>query len=67
MQYTCCDTDNRFGLGSGVISETLNTWDEFINHVGLSLNVEGNHVVTIVRSSRLFLVKGPTFSTHANT
>ena len=39
--HICCDADNRFGLGSGFISLSLNTWDEFFNHVGFRSNVEG--------------------------
>ena len=54
--HICCDADYRFGLGSGFISMSLNTWDEFFNHVGLRLDVEGYDVVTIFRSSGLFLV-----------
>ena len=54
--HICCDADYRFGLGSGFISMSLNTWDEFFNHDGLRLNVEGYDVVTIFRSSGLFLV-----------
>ena len=38
------------------LSQSLNTWDEFFNHVGLRLNVKGYDVVTIFRSSGLFLV-----------
>ena len=54
--HICCDADNRFGLGSGFISMSLNTWDEFFSHVGFRLNVDGYDVVTIFRSSDLFLV-----------
>ena len=54
--HICCDAANRFGLGSGFISMSLNTWDEFFNHAGFRLNVEGYDVVTIFRSSGLFLV-----------
>ena len=54
--HICCDADNRFGLGSGFISMSLNTWDEFFNHAGFRMNVEGYDVVTIFRSSGLFLV-----------
>ena len=54
--HICCDADNRFGLGSGFISRSLNTWDEFFNHAGFRLNVEGDDVVTIFTSSGLFLV-----------
>ena len=54
--HICCDGDNRFGLGSGFISMSLNTWDEFFNHVGVRLDVEGYDVVTIFRSSGQFLV-----------
>ena len=54
--HICCDADYRFGLGSGFISMSLNTWDEFFNHIGLRLNVKGYDVVTIFRSSGLFLV-----------
>ena len=52
--HICCDADNRFGLGSGFISMSLRTWDEFFNHAGFRLNVELNDVVTIFRSSGLF-------------
>ena len=52
--HICCDADNRFGLGSGFISMSLNSWDEFFNHVVFRLNVEGYDVVTTFRSSVLF-------------
>ena len=54
--HICCDEDNRFGLGSGFISMSLNTWDEFLYHASSRLNVEGYDVVTIFRSSGVFLV-----------
>ena len=54
--HICCEADNRFGLGSGIISMSLNTWEEFIFHASSRLNIEGYDVVTIFRSSGLFLV-----------
>ena len=54
--HICCNADNRFGLGSGFILMSLNTWDEFMYHASSRLNVEGYDVVTIFRSSGLFLV-----------
>ena len=54
--HICCDADNRFGIGSGIISMSLNTWDEFLYHCCGRLNVGGYDVVTIFRSSGLFLV-----------
>ena len=53
--HICCDADNRFGLGSGIISMSLNTWDEFINHAIFRV-IEWYDIVTIFRSSGLFLV-----------
>ena len=54
--HICCDADNRFGIGSGIISMSLNTWEEFIFHASARLNVDQYDVVTIFRSSGLFLV-----------
>ena len=65
-QYTWSDEENRFGLGSGVISMSPNTWDPFINYVQ-RLDVERYDFLTIFRSSGLFLVKGPSLSADVNT
>ena len=54
--HICYVGDKRFGLGSGFISMSLNTWDEFFNHAGFRLNVEGYDVLTIFRSTGLFLL-----------
>ena len=51
-----CDADNRFGFGSGFFSLSLNTWDEFLYHASSILNVEEYEVISIFRSSGLFLV-----------
>ena len=56
--HICCIAENRFGLGSGFISMSLKTWDDFINLLCLRLNVEKYDIINIFRSSVLFLVSG---------
>ena len=34
--HISCDAENGFGLGSGFISMSLNTWDELINENGMN-------------------------------
>ena len=37
--HICCDAENRFRLGSGFISMSLKTWDDFIKHTCARLNM----------------------------
>ena len=56
--HICCDGQNRFGVGSGFISMSLKTWDDFINLTCAKLYVDKYDIITIFRSSVLFLVSG---------
>ena len=62
--HICCDAEKRIGVGSGLISMSLQTCDEFINLTCAKLNVDKYDIITIFRSSVLFLVSGHMYYAH---
>ena len=56
--HICSNAQNRVGLGSGCISMSLKTRDEFINHICARVNVGNYAVIRIFRSPGLFLASG---------
>ena len=62
--HICCDMEKRYGVGSGFISMSLKTWDDFINLTCAKLNVDKYDIITIFRSSVLFLVSGHMYYVH---
>ena len=62
--HLCLDSNNIFGYCTGYLSMPLDTWAHFVNAVIPKVKSPRYDVVTIFRSSGLFLVTGPTFSAH---
>ena len=62
--HLCLDSNNIFGYSMGYLSMPLDTWIHFVNAVIPKVKLPRYDVVTIFRSSGLFLETGSTFSAH---
>ena len=59
--HLCIDTKNIYGYCTGYLSLPLDTWTHFVNAVIPNVKLPSYDVVTIFRSSVLFLETLPTY------
>ena len=55
--HLCIDSNKTFGYSKGYLSMPHDTWTHFVNVVIPKVNLPRYDVVTIFRSSDLFLVR----------